>query len=152
MSASSAAAHPTHFSLSRDRAALVASPAAKSRERVRVRGAPPFGAHAAALATGCYPDGSASEPGIPRLSAQGVGRKCCGRKECFARRAEQPNERKTTAVKHAPCRPVLMPVDRGSEAARVRIGNSARGDRTSLRCYGMPSGTAPLVSEVYGYY
>ena len=40
-----------------------------------------------------------------------------------------------------------MPVDRGSEAARVRIGNSARGDRASLRCYGMPSGTAPFTER-----
>ncbi len=35
--------------------------------------APPFGAHAAALATGCYPDGSALEPGFPRPLARGVG-------------------------------------------------------------------------------
>jgi hypothetical protein len=30
--------------------------------------------------------------------------------------------RQTAAVKHAPCGPVLVPVDRGSEAARVRSG------------------------------
>jgi hypothetical protein len=54
------------------------------------------------------------------------------------------------AVKHAPCGPVFMPVDRGPEAARVRIGKSARGHHVSLRCYGMPSGTAPSLSEIGG--
>ncbi len=103
--------------------------------------APPFGAHAAALATGCYPDGSALEPGFPRPLAQGVA----GERTFCPRR---PTTKATkTAVKHAPCRPVLVPVDRGSEAARVRIGNSARGDRTSLRSYGMPSGTAPFTER-----
>jgi Cap4 SAVED domain len=34
------------------------------------------------------------------------------------------------SVKQAPCRPVLLPVDRCPRAARVRIGNSARGHRT----------------------
>ena len=87
----------------------------------------------AALATGFYPDGSASEPGFPQTAANG----------CFSRFAG-----KAAAVKHAPCGPVLVPVDRGSEAARVRIGNSARGDRASLHCYGMPSGTAPSLSGI----
>jgi len=52
------------------------------------------------------------------------------------------------SVKHAPCRPVLVPADRGPRAARVRIGNSARGHRPSLRFSGMPSGKAPSVSEM----
>jgi hypothetical protein len=69
----------------------------------------------AALATGFYPDGSALEPGFPRRRLTGV----------------LPALLKDAAVKHAPCGPVLMPVDRGPKAARVRIGNSARGHRTS---------------------
>jgi hypothetical protein len=48
----------------------------------------------------------------------------------FARFAE-----KLAAVKHAPCGPVLVPVDRGPRAARERIGKktkkSARGHRAS---------------------
>src|SRR6202167_2338970 len=68
----------------------------------------------AALATGYYPDGSAPEPGFPRRRLTGV----------------LPASLKNAAVKHAPCGPVLLPVDRGPRAARVRIGNSARGHRT----------------------
>jgi len=37
-----------------------------------------------------------------------------------------------SSVKHAPCRPVVVPVDRGPRAARERIGISARGHRPSL--------------------
>jgi hypothetical protein len=48
------------------------------------------------------------------------------------------------SVKQAPCRPVLVPVDRCPRAARVRIGNSARGHRTSLRLFGMPAGQVPF--------
>jgi hypothetical protein len=48
------------------------------------------------------------------------------------------------SVKRAPRRPVLLPVDRCPRAARVRIGNSARGHRPSLRPSGMPSGQAPV--------
>jgi len=74
----------------------------------------------AALATGYYPDGSASEPGFPRRLT-GV---CLLAKE--------------TAVKHAPCGPVLVPVDRGSEAARVRRGRApARGHRITLASFGV---------------
>ena len=54
----------------------------------------------AALATGYHPDGSAPEPGFPRRWLTGV----------------LPASLKDAAVKHAPCRPVLMPVDRGPES------------------------------------
>jgi hypothetical protein len=37
-----------------------------------------------------------------------------------------------SSVKHAPCRPVVVPVDRGPRAARERTGISARGHRPSL--------------------
>ena len=58
----------------------------------------------AALATGYYPDGSAPEPGFPRRRLTGV----------------LPASPNNTAVKHAPCGPVFVPVDRGPEAARER--------------------------------
>ena len=75
----------------------------------------------AALATGFYPDGSAPEPGFPRRP----------RNRCFSRFANQ--RKKDAAVKHAPCGPVLVPVDRGPEAAREREGRTpARGHRISL--------------------
>ena len=64
----------------------------------------------AALATGYYPDGSAPEPGFPRRRLTGV----------------LPASLKNAAVKHAPCGPVLVPVDRGPEAARERIGKKIR--------------------------
>jgi hypothetical protein len=56
----------------------------------------------AALATGYHPDGSAPEPGFPKTDLA----------ECFARLAQ------LSSVKHAPCRPVFLPVDRGPRAAR----------------------------------
>jgi len=58
----------------------------------------------AALATGYYPDGSAPEPGFPRRRLTRV----------------LPVSPKDAAVKHAPCGPVFLPVDRGPEAARER--------------------------------
>jgi hypothetical protein len=82
----------------------------------------------AALATGYYPDGSAPEPGFPRRRLTGV----------------LPASPNNAAVKHAPCRPVLLPVDRGPSAARVRIGNSARGHRTPLLVLRCASRTRPF--------
>jgi hypothetical protein len=68
----------------------------------------------AALATGYYPDGSAPEPGFPRRPLTGVS-------------PVSPTKRKrNAAVKHAPCGPVFVPVDRGPEAARERIGKNIR--------------------------
>jgi len=79
----------------------------------------------AALATGYYPDGSAPEPGFPRRRLTGV-------------LPASPKERKSAAVKHAPCGPVFLPVDRGPEAARVRKGRtSARGHRIPLSSVGV---------------
>jgi hypothetical protein len=51
-----------------------------------------------------------------------------------------PNE---AAVKHAPCRPVLVPVDRGSRAARVRLASRPRAPRLALVFTALPSGKAP---------
>jgi hypothetical protein len=69
----------------------------------------------AALATGYYPDGSAPEPGFPRRPLTGVS-------------PVSPTQRKknNATVKHAPCGPVFVPVDRGPEAARERIGKKIR--------------------------
>jgi hypothetical protein len=81
------------------------------------------------------PDGSAPEPGFPRRLLTGV----------------LPASRKNAAaVKHAPCGPVFVPVDRGPRAARERIGkqkNPRAGTAPRLRCYGMPSGTAPCTKR-----
>jgi hypothetical protein len=83
----------------------------------RVRGARRLSALTlAALATGST-RWLSSRTGFPAALAD----RCFA---CFAK--------KLAAVKHAPCGPVLVPVDRGPEAARVRIGNSARGHRASL--------------------
>ena len=68
----------------------------------------------AALATGYYPDGSAPEPGFPRRPLTGVSP------------VSPTQKKKHAAVKHAPCGPVLVPVDRGPEAARERIGKNIR--------------------------
>jgi len=38
----------------------------------------------------------------------------------------QPKRKQHAAVKHAPCGPVFVPVDRGPEAARERIGKKIR--------------------------
>jgi len=62
----------------------------------------------AALATGYYPDGSAPEPGFPRRPLTGVSP------------ASPTQKKKHAAVKHAPCGPVFVPVDRGPKAARER--------------------------------
>jgi hypothetical protein len=88
----------------------------------------------AALATGYYPDGSAPEPGFPRRPLTGVS---------------PASPAKGTAVKHAPCGPVLVPVDRGPKAARERIGkkNPRAGTAPRHRCNGMPSGTAPCTKR-----
>src|ERR1700722_4394323 len=62
----------------------------------------------AALATGYYPDGSAPEPGSPLRPLTDVS-------------SASPAKRKEhAAVKHAPCGPVFVPVDRGPKAARER--------------------------------
>ena len=68
-------------------------------------GAPPFGAHACGTRHRLLPRWLSSRTGFPAALTGG----------CLP---AAPN----AAVKHAPCGPVLVPVDRGSEAARVRSG------------------------------
>jgi len=77
---------------------------------------PPFGAHARGTRHRLSPRWLSPRTGFPED----------GLRECFARLAL------LSSVKHAPCRPVFLPVDRGPRAARERIGNSARGHRPSL--------------------
>ena len=88
----------------------------------------------AALATGFYPDGSAPEPGFPRLWL-----------------AELPASPNDAAVKHAPCRPVLMPVDRGSRAARVRLAIRPRAPRLALVFTACLPERRPQTSEMAPY-
>jgi len=89
-------------------------PMLSARLRAALGGAPAFRRFTAALANGFYPDGSAPEPGFRKTRRAGV----------------LPMRRMTSCVKHAPCGPVLLPVDRYPRAARERIAfTSARGDR-----------------------
>ena len=67
---------------------------------------PPFGAHACGTRHRLLPRWLSSRTGFPAALADGS----------FARFAK-----KLAAVKHAPCGPVFMPVDRGPEAARERL-------------------------------
>jgi hypothetical protein len=77
---------------------------------------PPFGAHACGTRHRLSPRWLIARTGFPADEPR----------RCFARLAQ------LSSVKHAPCRPVFLPVDRGPRAARERIGNSARGHRPSL--------------------
>jgi hypothetical protein len=82
---------------------------------------PPFGAHAGGTRHRLLPRWLSSRTGFPAASANG----------CFARFAQQKEQ--NAAVKHAPCGPVFVPVDRGPKAARERKGRaSARRHRISL--------------------
>jgi hypothetical protein len=62
-------------------------------------------------------------------------------RECFARSAALPS------VKHAPCGPVFVPVDRGPGAARERMANPRAGTAARFRLSGLPSGKAPSVKR-----
>jgi hypothetical protein len=96
---------------------------------------PPFGAHARGTRHRLLPRWLSPRTGFP-----------AARRETGVSPASPA---KGTAVKHAPCGPVFVPVDRGPRAARERIGKkSARGHRIPLRCYGLPSGTAPSPSGI----
>jgi hypothetical protein len=61
--------------------------------------------------------------------------------ECFAHSAVLPS------VKHAPCGPVLVPVDRGPGAARERMADPRAGTAARFRLSGLPSGKAPSVQR-----
>ena len=84
--------------------------------RVREGARPPFGAHACGTRHRLSPRWLSPRTGFPADEPR----------RCFARLAL------LSAVKHAPCRPVFLPADRGPRAARERIGISARGHRPSL--------------------
>jgi hypothetical protein len=86
------------------------------QERVREGARPPFGAHACGTRHRLSPRWLSPRTGFPADEPR----------RCFARLAL------LSAVKHAPCRPVFLPADRGPRAARERIGISARGHRPSL--------------------
>jgi hypothetical protein len=83
----------------------------------------------AAFAISFNPDGSAPEPGFPQASAD----------RCFACFAEKACPRLSTLrADRSFCRSTGDP-----EPPECGSAKSARGDRSSLRCFGMPSGTAP---------
>ncbi len=83
------------------------------------------------------PDGSASEPGFPRRRLAGV----------LPASPKSLPRLSTLRADRSFCRPTGAP-----KPPRERIGNSARGHRISLRCYGMPSGTAPFNEQDGGGY
>jgi hypothetical protein len=95
-------------------------------------GTPPFGAHARGTRHRLLPRWLSSRTGFPAAAADRSF-------ACFTK--------KLAAVKHAPCGPVLLTVDRGLEAARVRMAIPPAGTAPRLRCYGMPSGTAPCTKR-----
>jgi hypothetical protein len=55
------------------------------------------------------------------------------------------------AVKHAPCRPILLPVDRGSRAARVRLASRPRAPRLALVFTACLPERRPQQSEMVQY-
>ena len=71
----------------------------------------------AALADRLLPRWLSPEPGFPRRRLTGV----------------LPASPKNAAVKHAPCGPVFMPVDRGPRAARERTANPRAGTALAPR-------------------
>jgi hypothetical protein len=85
----------------------------------------------AALATGYYPDGSAPEPGFPRRAA----------KRAFLPLRQQTVLRLSTLrADRSLCRSTGDPGPPGCGLAIPRAGTAPR-----LRCFGMPSGTAPCI-------
>ena len=121
-------------SMSADRRQVRANLRYSSATRLRaLSGArPPFGAHA------CGTRHRLS----PRWLSPGTGFPEDRLRECFARSAL------LSSVKHAPCRPVLLPVDRGPRAARERMAYPRAGTAPRFRLSGLPSGKAPSLSEV----
>ena len=100
-------------------APLICTAAARPLREAR----PPFGAHACGTRHRLSPRWLSSRTGFPRRCDCAV----------FCRQATTLRR-----VKHAPCGPVFVPVDRGPRAARERMANPPRGHRPSLRLNGLP--------------
>jgi hypothetical protein len=86
------------------------------------RARPPFGAHACGT----------HHRLLPRWLSPRTGFPADGLRECFARLAL------LSAVKHAPCRPVFLPADRGPRAARERMAYPRAGTAPRFRLSGLP--------------
>ena len=103
------------------------------------------------LQRGCAPLSGARPPSgaSPRHSPPATTPMAQPQNRVSARHGAQvfcPFAAHALCVKHAPCGPVLLPVDRGPGAARERIAfTSARGHRGLLRPSKVPSRKAPLV-------
>ena len=89
----------------------------------------------AALATGCYPDGSAPEPGFPRRPLTGVS------PASPTKRTDMPRL-STLRADRSLCRSTGDPKPPGSGWQNPRAGTAPR-----IRCLGMPSGTAPCTKR-----
>jgi hypothetical protein len=83
---------------------------------------PPFGAHACGTRHRLSPRWLSPRTGFPANEPR----------RCFARLAL------LSAVKHAPCRPVFLPVDRGPRAARERMAYPRAGTAPRFRLSGLP--------------
>jgi hypothetical protein len=103
-----------------------------ARLRALTRARPPFGAHACGTRHRLSPRWLSPRTEFPED----------GLRECFARLALLPS------VKHAPCRPGFLPVDRGPEPPGSGWHIRARAPPLALVFQACPSGKAPSMSEV----
>jgi hypothetical protein len=106
-----------------------------------------------AFQRGCAPPSRARPPSgaSPRHSPKACTPMAQPQNRVSSRRGAQgvlPARRMTPRVKHAPCRPVLLPADRCPGAARERIAFHPRaGTASRVHLPKVPSRKAPLVSQ-----
>ena len=115
--------------------ALVCYAAARPLSPLREGARPPFGAHACGTRHRLLPRWLSPRTGFPED----------GLRESFARLALLPS------VKHAPCGPVLLPVDRGPRAARERMAYPRAGTAPRFRLSGLPFRKGALTERGDGY-
>jgi hypothetical protein len=123
-----------HSSATRLRA-LTLSSLPRLRGRVREGARPPFGAHACGTRHRLSPRWLSPRTGFPEDRLR----------ECFARSAF------LSSVKHAPCGPVFLPVDRGPRAARERMAYPRAGTAPRFRLSGLPFRKGALTERGGGY-
>jgi hypothetical protein len=126
-------AHANHVRAAQTSVRSLRHPSATRLRASSGEARPPVGAHACGTRHRLSPRWLSPRTGFPE------DRLC----ECFARSALLPS------VKHAPCGPVFLPVDRGPRAARERSAYlRARAPAPLLRPSKVPSRKAPSPSRV----
>jgi hypothetical protein len=110
-------------------------PSSAACRRGSGRGTPPFGAHACGTRHRLLPRWLSPGTGFPAALAGG----------------DLPASPNDAAVKHAPCGPILLPVDRGSRAARVRLASRPRAPRLALVFTACLPERRPQQSEMVQY-